>query len=245
MVGLPGPGQLRYDAQIMKAVILMAGKGTRMAEYYDGPKQLLPVLGQPIVERLIDQFPKEIGGLVFVVGGPHEDIIRHHFSSGEYGGHLIEFAQQDEQHGVAHAFWQAESLVAGKWLGLLPDDIYGKDAFEELMQYDLSILAYRVSNPERFGVLVADENDYLIKAVEKPKEFVSDLVWTGAMVMDERFFEAKVDSSARGEYESPDVWMKIIEDNAAQIKIVETDMWLPINDKQQLEEAERVLSAAD
>ena len=96
-------------------------------------------------------------------------------------------------------------------------------------------------NPEAFGVLVADKEGNLVRSVEKPKEFVSDLVWTGLMVMDDRFFEAKVEPSARGEYESPDVWMKLAKDYGAKIKVVEAEQWLPVNDKPQLEEAERVL----
>lgn len=221
----------------------MAGKGTRMAKYYEGPKQLLPVLGQPICERVFDQLPSEVDGLVFVVGGPHEERIREHFKSGEYNGRPIEFVRQDEQLGVAHAFWQAKGLVQGRWIGLLPDDVYGDNAFEKLLEHELAVLAYKVPNPELFGVLVADGEGNLVRSVEKPKEFVSDLVWTGAMVMDERFFEAKVSPSARGEYESPDVWMKLAHDYNTKIKIVEADLWLPVNDKPQLEEAERVLKS--
>jgi dTDP-glucose pyrophosphorylase len=226
----------------MKAVVLMAGKGTRMAKYYEGPKQLLPVLGQPICERLFDQLPAEVDGLVFVVGGPHEERIREHFRSGEYKGRPIVFVKQEKQLGVAHAFWQAKEHVQGRWFGLLPDDVYGTNSFEKLLEHELAILAYRVPNPESFGVLVTDQEGFLQRSVEKPKEFVSDLVWTGAMVMDERFFAAEVAPSTRGEYESPDVWMKLTKDYGAKIKVVETDLWLPINDRLQLEAAERVLT---
>ncbi|MEK7557310.1 MAG: nucleotidyltransferase family protein [Patescibacteria group bacterium] len=225
----------------MKAVLLMAGKGTRMAKYYEGPKQLLPVAGKPIVERILDQLPDEVDDLIFVVGGPHEAKLREYFTSGEYQGRKVTFVRQAEQLGVAHAFWQAEGMTAGRWVGILPDDVYGVNPFEKLLQHELSILAHRVPNPEAFGVLVADKEGNLVRSVEKPKEFVSDLVWTGLMVMDDRFFEAKVEPSARGEYESPDVWMKLAKDYGAKIKVVEAEQWLPVNDKPQLEEAERVL----
>lgn len=225
----------------MKAVLLMAGKGTRMAKFYRGPKQLLPVRRKPIVERLLDQLPSEVDGLVFVVGGPHEAKIREHFRTGEYKGRPITFVRQEQQLGVAHAFWQARDFVTGRWIGILPDDVYGVNPFRELWQYELSVLAHRVPNPEAFGVLVADSDGYLVRSVEKPEEFVSDLVWTGLMVMDERFFGARVEPSARGEYESPDVWTKLIQETNARIKIVESELWLPINDKAQLEEAEQVL----
>ena len=93
-------------------------------------------------------------------------------------------------------------------------------------------------------MLVVDDDGYLVRAVEKPKEFVSDLVNNGAMVMNEDFFEVAKDTppSDRGEYEVPDVWTRMIEQKGARIKIVTADLWLPVNDKEQLDEAERILA---
>lgn len=225
----------------MKAVVLMAGKGTRMAKYYEGPKQLLPVQGKPVVEHMLDQLPEEITEFVFIVGGPHEPKIREYFQSGEYNGKKITFVKQQEQLGLAHAFRCAKDEIQGRWMGMVGDDIFGPNGLKELVTNDLGVLAYRVPNPENFGVLVTDENNYLVRAVEKPQEFVSDLVWTGAMVMDESFFTIEVQPSARGEYETPDVWTKLIQEQGKKIKVVESEFWLPVNDKPQLEEAERVL----
>lgn len=219
----------------------MAGKGTRMAKYYEGPKQLLPVKGKPVVEHMLDQLPAEVESFVFVVGGPHEAAVRSHFASGEYKGKQIEFVVQQEQLGLAHAFAAAQEKIQGRWMGMVGDDIFGPRGLRELVKYDLGVLAYRVPNPENFGVLVTDSANYLVRAVEKPKEFVSDLVWTGAMVMDESFFTAETIPSARGEYETPDVWTVLITQSAKKIKVVESEFWLPVNDKAQLEEAERVL----
>src|SRR5260221_14574986 len=109
----------------MKAVVLMAGKGTRMAKYYEGPKQLLPVAGKPVVEHALDQLPDEITELIFVVGGPHEGRIRDYFKNGEYGGKPITFVVQEEQLGLAHAYRMAEHLIDGRWLGMVADDIVG------------------------------------------------------------------------------------------------------------------------
>lgn len=225
----------------MQAVILMAGKGTRMAKYFEGPKQLLPVNGKPILEHLLDSLPDEISELIFVVGGPHEARIREYFKSGEYKGRPITFVVQKEQLGLAHAFKTAAPLITGRWFGSVADDIVGPQGVKNLFAHDLAVLTYRVANPESFGVMVPDDEGYLVRAVEKPKEFVSDLAWTGHMIMDESFFTAEVEKSARGEYETPDVWTKLITEQGKKIKIVESEFWLPINDKPQLEEAERVM----
>jgi dTDP-glucose pyrophosphorylase len=225
----------------MQAVVLMAGKGTRMAKYYEGPKQLLPVGGKRVVEHALDQLPEEIDQLIFVVGGPHEAKVREYFSSGAYGGRPITFVVQKEQLGLAHAFRSAKELLRGTWLGMVGDDVFGPVGLKNLVGYDRAVLAAKVEHPETFGVLVPDEENYLVRSVEKPKEFVSNLVWAGAMVMDHDFLEVEVAPSARGEYETPDVWMALLKQEK-KIKIVEADFWLPINDKAQLEEAERVLA---
>jgi dTDP-glucose pyrophosphorylase len=228
----------------MKAVVLVAGKGTRMAKHYEGPKHLLPLNGKPVIEHTLDNLPPEIDGLVLVVGGPHEQTIRDHFKNG-YKHFTIEFAVQKEQLGLAHAFWAAKECVTGRWLGMVGDDYFGAGDLQRLLQEDMAVLAHRIEHPENFGVLVVDKENYLVKAVEKPKEFVSDLVSTAAMVMDETFFEleGKLEPSGRGEYETPDAWMKLIYDYGKKIKIVEAETWLPINDKDQLAAAERVLKS--
>jgi dTDP-glucose pyrophosphorylase len=233
----------------MKAVVLMAGKGKRWAQHFEGPKQLMPVAGKPIIEHALDALPGQIEELVFIVGGPHEQRIRDYFKSGKYHGKPITFVVQQEQLGLAHAFRCARRVVLEsargpepvRWLGMVGDDVYGSVGLRDLLRHDLAVLASRVEHPETFGVLVADEEGNLIRSVEKPQEFISDLVWNGAMVMDEDFFEAETQPSARGEYETPDVWMKLIE-QGRKIKVVEADLWLPINDKKQYEEAERLLS---
>lgn len=221
----------------------MAGKGTRWGKHFDGPKQLMPVAGKPVVEHALDMLPPEITELIFIVGGPHEPLIREYFKSGEYNGRPITFVVQTEQLGLAHAFKFAAEHIDGRWLGMVGDDIVGPKGLQSLVQNDLAVLAYRVPNPENFGVLVADADGYLVRAVEKPKEFVSDLVWTGHMVMNQQFFTVEVAPSARGEYETPDVWTKLVQEHGGKIKIVESEFWLPINDKPQFEEAERMLNS--
>jgi len=227
----------------MKAVILVAGKGTRMAKHYEGPKHLLPLNGKPVLEYTLDALKGHVEGVILVVGGPHEQTIRDHFADG-YDELPIEFVVQKEQLGLAHAFWTAKEHVDGRWLGMVGDDYFGPGNLARLIEQDeLAVLASRVDDPEHFGVLVTDDDGYLVDAVEKPQEFVSDLISTAAMIMDEDFFdlEGKLTPSGRGEYETPDAWMSLIQDYGKRIKVIESDLWLPINSKEQLEHAEGVL----
>ena len=228
----------------MQAVILMAGKGTRMAKHFQGPKQLLPVNGKPVVEHVLDALPDVVTELIFVVGGPHEATLREYFKMGEYKGKPITFVVQEQQLGLAHAYRCAKDLITGSWLGLVADDLYVKKDLERLVAATPALLSLHVSNPEMFGVLVKDEEGYLVRAVEKPKEFVSDQIWIGAMAMEPDFFDVETAPSARGEYETPDVWTKLIQEKNKRIKIVEGTFWFPVNDKDQLEEAEQALKNA-
>lgn len=225
----------------MQAVVLLAGKGTRMAKDYEGPKHLLPVAGKPIVEHVLDRLPEEVRDLVFVVGGPYEETIRRHFVEGAYRGRRIVFCVQDEPLGLAHAFRVAAPVIIGRWLGMVGDDIFGPRSLRALVrQRGLAVIGSRVARPQNFGVLVTDDDGFLVRAVEKPKAFVSDLVWNGAMVMDADFFDQEMTPSARGEYEVPDMWMQLIA-TGRKIAVIEADYWLPINDKAQLDAAEQFL----
>ncbi len=229
----------------MQAVVLLAGKGTRMAMDYEGPKHLLPVAGKPVIEHALDQLPREVSELVFIVGGPHEEAIRQHFSASMYGGRRIVFLVQEEPLGIAHAFRVAAPVITGRWLGMVGDDIFGPRSLQQLVQQQgLALIGSHVAHPQHFGVLVTDNDKYLMHAIEKPQTFISDLVWNGAMVMDRDFFSAEIAPSERGEYETPDVWMKLIADGR-KIKVIKADFWLPINDKQQLEEAEKLLGGLE
>lgn len=224
----------------MQAVVLMAGKGTRWAKDFTGPKQLMPLNGQPVLEHTLDQLPAEITELIFIVGGPHEPAIRDYFKAGQYNSRPITFVVQTEQLGLAHAFKCAKDILKGRWLGMVGDDVYGPQGMKRLVEPELALLSTHVPNPEKFGVLVTDEAGNLVRAVEKPPEFVSDQVWTGAMVMDQEYLNIDLPPSARGEYETPDVWTELVK-RGRKIKVVEADFWLPINDKNQFEEAERIL----
>ncbi len=227
----------------MQAVVLLAGKGTRMAKDYEGPKHLLPVAGKPIVEHVLDRLPREVRELIFIVGGPHEEAIRRHFSDGTYRGRRIAFLVQEKPLGLAHAFRVAVPVITGRWLGMVGDDIFGPRSLRALVQQrDLAVGGSRVARPQNFGVLVTDDDGFLVRSVEKPKAFVSDLVWNGAMVMDTDFFDMEMVPSARGEYEVPDMWMKLIA-AGRKIEVIKADYWLPINDKAQLEVAEKFLGS--
>ncbi len=226
----------------MQAVLPIAGKSSRMAKKYQGPKQLLPVAGKPLVEHTLGWLPKEIDELILIVGGPYEKEIREYFGS-EHQGRKITYARQDEPKGLGHAVQQAKGLAKGKFLILLPDDFNDPNDLRKMIeQEDLAALAQRRQDPQNFGVFVCDEKGCIVRAVEKPKDFVSDLVSVGCYLMDEEFFDIQVPPSARGEIELPDIVNALIKERGRSFKVVETSLWVPVNDPDQLDLANSIIA---
>jgi len=232
-----------YCLKHMQAVFLMAGKGSRMAKHLSGPKQLMDVGGKPVIEHTLDNLPDSVTSLVFVVGGPHEEALRTHFSKGHHNGRPITFVRQADPRGTADAFWQAHGTVSGPFLGLLSDEIIGKDTLHRLAAEEgHAILTRKVANPENFGVVIMDEDGYVRDFVEKPKEFISDLVWAGGMRSDDSFLSTRVPESPRGEFEVPAVILELTK-QGKRFNAVMTDEWHTVNDIHELNEARERLGA--
>ena len=225
----------------MQVVIPIAGSSSRMNSKYSGPKQLLKVAGKPLIEYLLQNLPSQVDELVLIVGGPHEGAIREYFGA-YHDGRRITYVTQKEQLGLGHAICTTKDVVKGKFLVTLPDDIMQEEDLMRLAgQPDLAILTYKVSNPERFGVVITDKSGHVTKLVEKPPEFVSDKIITGAALFDEEFFDVETEKSARGEYEWTDIMAKLITERGRKIKAVPASFWFPINNPQELSFAEEKL----
>ena len=212
-----------------------------MAKVYAGPKQLLPVAGKPLLEHALERLPSVIDELVIVIGGPYEQQIRDYFGS-EHKGRKVTFVRQPEPIGLGHAIQQAKGVVRGRFLVAVPDDILSADDLTQLVAgTDLAALVQRRPDWHKFGVFVCDAEGCLVRAVEKPKEFVSDLASTGTYVLDEEFFDVTVPPSARGEIELPDIINALVTERKRRMKVVETSFWLAVNDPDQLKTANELL----
>lgn len=223
----------------MQVVLPIAGKGKRMAKRYAGPKQLLPVAGRPLIEYTLDRLPPVVDELVLVVGGPYEQRIREYFGR-DHRGRKVTFVRQSEPLGLGHAIQQAQPVVRGRFLVVTPDDIYAPQDLARMVEgSNFAVLAKRVERPEQFGVFVRDEAGYLLQAVEKPKEFISDLASTGAYVLDPEMFDMRVSPSHRGEIELPDIVVALVRERQRRIRVLEASFWLPVNDPDQLTAAEQ------
>ena len=218
----------------MKAVILAAGKGTRMQPLTeDTPKPLLPVAGRPIIQHnidLVDDFVDEI----IVVAGYEIGQFKEYFEDT-----AVKVVEQEEALGTADAALQAKEHVEDQALIMNGDDIYG-EWIREIKDFEISIGAARADNPENYGVIEV-EDEKAVSIVEKPDNPASDLVNIGFYTVEDDFFSLleDVEISERGEYEITDAVEKYMQER--EVNIIEADKWLACSYPWQLVKANNVL----
>jgi glucose-1-phosphate thymidylyltransferase len=235
----------------MQAVVLAAGKGTRLEPLTDDkPKPLVEVNGCPLIEDVFDNLI-DIGvdEFVVVVGYKKEKIIERY--EDEYDGIPITYAHQREQKGLAHALLQAESHVDGDFVLMLGDNIFRGNLGDVVNRQnedraDAAFLVEEVPVDEasRYGVCDTNEYGEIVRVVEKPDDPPSNLVMTGFYTFTPAIFHAchLVQPSDRGEYEITDAINLLIQ-SGRTIDAIRLDGWrMDIGYPEDREEAEERLS---
>jgi len=217
----------------MQAVVLAAGKGTRLRPLTDDkPKVLVEVNGTPLIEDVFDNL-LEAGAtdLVVVVGYKAEQIIDRYGDA--YEGVPITYAHQREQLGLAHAILQAEPHIDGPFMLMLGDNVFRGNLADVTNRQtedraDAAFLVEEVPYEEasRYGVLDTNEYGEVVEVVEKPDDPPSNLVMTGFYTFTPAIFHAchLVQPSDRGEYELPDAIDLLIQ-SGRTIDAIRLDGW--------------------
>lgn len=212
----------------MKAIMLVAGEGTRMYPLtHIRPKPLLKILNKPILQHNLEQLSANGIDEVALVVGQHAERIRS-FLGNSFNEMKIQYFPQKERLGTAHALLQAKDFINNEnFIAIYGDDAYHRDDIRQVLKNDLAVTAKEVVDPERFGVFVV-ENNFVKDLVEKPKSPVSNLANTGLQVFDTSIFKIieSLKQSSRGELELTDAIKILAAEQSLRCEI--TNKWIPI-----------------
>ena len=173
----------------MKAVIPLAGKGTRLRPHtYLTPKPLLRVGGKPVMSYILDDL-QELGieEIVFVIGYLG-DVVKEYMAT-EYPDIRPEYVIQEVQDGTAGAVKLAEPFIDEEMLILFVDTLFDADLSKaKSLDSDWAgvIWAKEVEDYQRFGVIVTDADGAMTRIVEKPEEPISKLANIGLYYIRDR-----------------------------------------------------------
>lgn len=166
----------------MKAIIPMAGKGTRLRPHtHITPKPLMRVGGRPVMSYILDDLvAMGVEEMVFIVGYLQE-VVRDYLKEA-YPQIRPHFVVQEVQDGTAGAVKLAEPYADDELLIIFVDTLFDADLslatnLEE--GWAGVIWAKEVEDYQRFGVIVTDEHGAMSRIVEKPKEPISKLANIG------------------------------------------------------------------
>jgi len=222
----------------MKAVIMAAGKGTRMLPLTKKvPKVLVEVNGKPFLYYVLKHL-KEAGFDEFAIIVGH---LKEKFPAFlEKYGFKAELIEQTEQKGTGHAAKLAKDFAGGENFILLGgDNLWSAKDLKAIGANDefCYIAGMKVENPQKYGVLV-EKNGKLARIHEKPEKYVGDLINTGLYKLTPEIFEAldKIPLSPRGEYELTDAITMLAEQGKVYVYALK-DYWLDLGCKEDIVKA--------
>ena len=228
----------------MEAIILAAGRGTRMRPLSDTtPKPMLPVGDRPIAARVADTAIAAGAEKVVFTVGYRRTVVEEYFGA-EYRGVPVEYAHQETRSGTADAVAAAVGHVDGPFAVLNGDNVYEESNLAELFDRVPAVGYTRVESPEEYGVISTD-GEFVTGIVEKPANPSSNLANTGAYAFPESARSLlDVRESERGERELTDVLRRLIDSD--RVAGVAFDEWADIGYPWDLLAAnERALSAVE
>lgn len=222
----------------MQAVILAAGKGTRMAPLtHDIPKPMLQLRGKPILEYTLNALPKEIDEIIVVINYLGH-CIEEYFGK-KYKGRKIIYVKQEKLDGTGGAILACKNILKEKFLVLMGDDLYHPKDIHKLTEENMAILAFETENPTRFGVFKTDEKNRLVDIIEKPKNSDHKLVNAGAYILNKNFFDYDLVPISETEFGLPQTIVKMVKE--FEVKIIPAKIWQPVGYPEDLKKAERIL----
>lgn len=222
---------------LKKALVLAAGKGTRMLQLSkDKPKHLIDINGKPFLYYLLKNL-KEAGfkEVVMVVG--YKKFVMEEFLEEYKNEFNLTLVNQfeilgKERYGTACPLECVKDILGNEsFITVYGDNLY---SVEDLKNFNIDdeysyVAGMHHEQPQDYGVLQVDQDGFLKEIIEKPKEPVGNLINTGPFKFTPEIFKYldKIEKSPRGEYEIVDVINFLAQEKKVKVKEIK-GTWLDL-----------------
>jgi dTDP-glucose pyrophosphorylase len=232
----------------MKAVILAAGRGTRMGELTkEIPKPMLEVDGKPVLEHIVEGLRDEAKIRdIFIIVGWQAQVIRDYFGDGKRWNVSISYGEQVVQDGTGKAPEVAKEWVDEEPFLLASGDILLQPATDyallvEAFREDGVIALKAGEDLTKGGAVVLSDEGFMTNIVEKgsSSQIPANAYYNAAIyLLPSRIFEftAKLQKSPRGEYELTDALKAFVQAGARLRGVILRHGWADVRDPSVLAE---------
>ena len=238
----------------MKGIILAGGSGTRLHPLtLTISKQLMPIYDKPMIYYPLSTLMYAGIHEILIISTPKDlPLFKDLLGDGKKYGCHFEYAVQDAPNGLAEAFIIGEEFIGNDKVALiLGDNIFYGSGLASLLQSNNDpeggiIYAYRVHDPERYGVVEFDKEGQAISIEEKPQNPKSNFAVPGIYFYDNSIVNVakNIQPSHRGELEITDVNKEYLKNGTLSVSILDRGTaWLDTGTFDSLMQASRPWSS--